>query len=91
VYNIFGSRIYSVGDLNFPTIFELPRNSVDLTASFKTSKQATLKVSVQDLLNAPFRFYQDSDRNEKANLPGDDVIFRFRRGQLISFAYSVNF
>jgi hypothetical protein len=89
VYNIFGSRIYSVGDVNFPTIFEMPRNSVDLTMSVKTSKQATLKVSVQDLLNAPFRFYQDSDRNEKANLPGDDVIFRFRRGQLIGFSYSV--
>lgn len=30
VYNIFGDRIYSVGDVLFPTIYELSRNSMDL-------------------------------------------------------------
>lgn len=87
VYNIFGDRIFSVGDLLFPTIYELSRHSLDLTISKRIGKRSTYKLGVQNLLDAPYRFFQDSDRNEKIT-GNDDPIFTFRRGQLVSLSFS---
>ncbi|MBK7810881.1 MAG: carboxypeptidase-like regulatory domain-containing protein [Saprospiraceae bacterium] len=82
VYNIFGERIYSVGDDLFPTIYELPRHSIDLILTKKVGRW-TYKLGINDLLNARYRFYQDSDRNLKIN-EKDNVIFSYKRGQLFS-------
>lgn len=87
IYNIFGDRIYSVGDVLFPTIYERQRNSLDINFSKTFNDKITYKLGVTDLLNARYRFYQDSDRNEKID-SNDDVIFSFRRGTLITFNIS---
>jgi hypothetical protein len=87
VYNIFGDRIFSVGDLLFPTIYELARHSLDLTLTKRIGKRSTYKLGVQNILDAPFRFFQDSDRNEKID-GSDDPIFTLRRGQLVSLTFS---
>ncbi|MBX2891136.1 MAG: outer membrane beta-barrel protein [Saprospiraceae bacterium] len=91
VYNIFGDRIFSVGDVLFPTIYELSRNSLDLTITKRVGARTSYKLGIQNLLDAPFRFFQDSDRNEKVT-DVDHPIFTFRRGQLInlSFSYDLN-
>jgi outer membrane receptor for ferrienterochelin and colicin len=82
VYNVFGSRIFSVGDVNFPMIYELPRNSMDISIR-KTFGRVTYKLGVQDIFNARYRFYQDSNRDNK--ITGDDhAIFTHRLGQLIN-------
>ncbi|MCH8568297.1 MAG: carboxypeptidase-like regulatory domain-containing protein [Balneolales bacterium] len=91
VYNIVGPRIFSVGDVLFPTIYEMPRHSLDLTASFRLSTASTLKIGVSDLLNAPYEFLQDSNRNDKPDRGTDDVIFSYRRGQLVNASYSFTF
>jgi hypothetical protein len=44
-----------------------------------------IKCGIQNILNAPFRFYQDSDRNNKIDLEIDDPIIIFRRGSLFTF------
>ncbi|MBK9149886.1 MAG: carboxypeptidase-like regulatory domain-containing protein [Saprospiraceae bacterium] len=89
IYNIFGERIFSVGDDLFPTIYELPRNSVDLTISKQVGNRVTYKFGIQDLLNARFRFHEDSDRNATIN-ERDNVIFSFRRGTLFSLSATYN-
>lgn len=89
IYNVFGARIFSVGDVLFPTIFELPRNSMDLTLTKRVNSQVSIKMGIQDILNAPFRFFQDSDRDLRAS-DDDDPIFTFRRGQLVTFNLSYN-
>lgn len=86
-YNIFGDRIFSVGDVIFPTIYELSRHSLDLTINKNIGKKFILKMGVQDILNYPFRFYEDSDRNEKINSL-DNPIVVFRRGSLYSLSIS---
>lgn len=92
VYNIFGDRIYSVGDVLFPTIYELSRNSMDLTITKRFGKRTSYKLGIQNLLDAPFRFYQDSNRDEKITDGNDHPIFTLRRGQLVSltFSYDLN-
>jgi hypothetical protein len=89
VYNIFGNRIFSVGDRNFPTIYELSRNGLDATLSKKIGK-ISYKVGVQNILNAPFRFFEDSNRDERIDLrkTGDNPILVFRRGALANLSLS---
>jgi outer membrane receptor protein involved in Fe transport len=87
-YNVFGPRIFSVGDVLFPTIFELQRHSLDLTISKEFKGGIALKVGVQDLLNYPFQFFQDTDRTETAT-DLDDPIFTFRRGSIVTFSFRI--
>lgn len=84
VYNVFGSRIYSVGDVIFPTIYELSRHALDLTVSKKVTDKINIKFGIQDILNQPYRFFEDSDRNNKIDLKVDNPVFTYKRGQLIS-------
>lgn len=86
-YNIFGDRIFSVGDIVFPTIYELSRNSVDITVTKDIGSRVTLKAGVRDLLNAKYRFYQDSNRN--SGIDSDDhLIIGMKRGQLFNISAS---
>lgn len=80
-YNVVGPRIYAIGSVQFPAIYELPRNAIDLTIT-KNIKQFSIKAGVQDLLNAPYRFYQDTNRDQRIDTNLDDVIMSYRRGQL---------
>jgi len=89
IYNVFGERIFSVGDNLFPTIYELPRNSIDISITKQVGKRVTYKFGIQDILNARYRFYEDSDRNEKID-SRDNVIFSMKRGSLFSLSASYN-
>ncbi|GAA4435952.1 TonB-dependent receptor [Ravibacter arvi] len=90
-YNIFGKRIFAVGSSMFPTIYELPRHSVDLTVSKNFRNNLSLKAGIQDLLNMRYKFYQDTDRNAKIESGRDHPIFNYRRGSLvnISLTYTI--
>jgi hypothetical protein len=91
IYNVFGDRIFSVGDLNFPTIYELSRHSMDLTVTKRFGPRISYKLGIQNLLDAPFRFFEDSDRNEMIDRKVDNPIFTFRRGQLINLTFAYDF
>jgi outer membrane receptor for ferrienterochelin and colicin len=87
-FNRFGNRIFSVGDRNFPTIYELSRSSLDATISKKFGS-FTYKLGVQNLLNTPYRLFEDSDRDEKININnGDYPVQVYSRGQLINLSVS---
>jgi hypothetical protein len=88
-YNIFGNRIFSVGDVLFPTIYELSRHSIDLTYNQKLGDKWNIKVGIQDLLNFRYRFFEDSDRNEKIT-DVDNPISVFRRGTMFNLSVSYN-
>lgn len=91
-YNIFGRRIYAVGSALFPTIYEMPRNVFDLTVSKTITQKWSVKVGIADILNAPYRFYQDTDRNTKINMSGiDDSIFNYTRGTNINLSIHYKF
>lgn len=85
IYNIYGRNIFAVGDVSFPTMFELERNSLDVTFSKGFESGLTLKASIQNILDAPYRFYQDSNRNGKID-DADDPIIVFRRGSLFTLS-----
>lgn len=87
-YNIFGQRIFQVGDINFPSVYELPRHSVDMQLA-KQFGRMEAKLNIQNLLNAEYRFYQDTDVNNKIDVNSTDApILRYKIGQQFSFSLS---
>jgi hypothetical protein len=65
-FNRMGPRIVFIGNniQNF-TIYELPRNILDLTLGQKINKWLHLEVSAQNILNAKFVHVQDVNKNKK--------------------------
>ena len=87
-YNVFGPRIFTVGDKIFPSWWELPRQSMDLQFSRKfVSNKLEFKLNLQNILNTPFRIYQDNNSNNKIE-SGEALIRRYRVGPLYSFGFS---
>jgi outer membrane receptor for ferrienterochelin and colicin len=64
-YNIIGRRIIGVGNIDNPSIYELPRHSLDFTFSKKIGKLLELKGGVQNILNARFLQVQDINGDGK--------------------------
>lgn len=89
-YNVFGNRIFSVGSVLFPSWIERPRNAVDLQIA-KEFKQMELKLNIQNLFNAPYRFYQDNDENQLIDEKIDDPLQEFRNGSLVSLSFGWRF
>src|SRR5690625_5433529 len=61
-YNVIGPRIFSVGDVLFPTIYGMPRHSLDITLTKQVTSAASVQLGIQNLLNSGFEFYLDYER-----------------------------
>jgi hypothetical protein len=87
-YNVFGKRIFGVGDVLFPTWFEMPRNIVDLQVGKEFKRRFELKFNIQNLLNARWDFRQDNTNNSVIE-DGDPLVRGFRMGTQYSLSFSV--
>ncbi len=90
LYNVFGPRIFAVGNVDNPTIYEMPRSVIDLNVSKTFSKKWELRLGVQDLLNQAVRLEQDFNRNAKIDGGSEQTIRSFKRGSYstLSVVYS---
>ena len=86
MYNVFGPRVYSVGNPRYPTQYEMPRHVVDLNVNKYISSHFELRISLQDILNAPYQIYQDSNNDGKIDPTKDALVSRYRRGQWFNLA-----
>ncbi|QIP11402.1 TonB-dependent receptor [Spirosoma aureum] len=87
LYNVFGQRIFTVGNIQNPTIYEMPRHVVDINVTKQVGKKIELRLGIQDILNQPVRFAQDFNRDGKIGSDvtsqtanADQNIRRFKRG-----------
>jgi len=82
-HNIFGPRIYAVGDNQNATQYEMPRHQLDLTVSKQFNSKWQMKFGVQDILNQKIRIQQDTDGD--VSISGmQDPIQNFKPGQYVS-------
>lgn len=88
IYNIYGRNIFAVGDVSFPTIYELERHSLDLTFGKKFENGFGIKAAIRNILDAPFRFYQDSTRDGIIDLEVDHPIIEFKTGAIFMLTLS---
>jgi hypothetical protein len=87
-YNIFGRRIFSVGDQEFPTIWEMPRHLVDLTVSKRVWKNGELRFGISDLLNSRIFMKEDGNLDGKIeDKKTDKLILDTRNGQYITLGF----
>jgi len=49
-----------------------------------------VKLGIQDLLNSPYRLFEDSNRDEKIN-SRDNVVSNFKRGTMFNLDLTYNF
>lgn len=89
-YNVFGKRIAFVGNDLFPTVYEMPRHSVDISISKEINSRLNFKVGVSDLLNYKSQMWQDTDGNNFINYKNniDKQLLSYRRGQMINFNFT---
>ena len=101
LYNRIGRRISVVGfgrEINgdfivdYPDIYEAPRNLLDLQISKRIIKQkAELKLNVSNLLDSDARFYQDVNDDSKYTAVNDQLINQIKFGRSFSLSFSYKF
>lgn len=90
VYNVFGNRLFGVGDASFATIYEMNRNTLDFTVTKGISEKLEIKFGIQDILNAKYRLVEDANRNFKVD-NGDQTISTYRKGTYFTLGASYKF
>jgi hypothetical protein len=90
VYNIIGKRIYVVGSYGTPNIYELPKNNLDLTISFKLLSNFKFTLNINNLLNSTSHFMQDSNEDGKINQK-DETISQYKNGRNVNLGLTFNF
>ncbi len=92
LYNVFGPRVFLLGTLDYPSIGELPRNTIDVSISKKISKHFSVNLLAQDILNNPVYMVQDSNQDNKFTSDGSDkLIMKFYRGQYVTLGIKGSF
>lgn len=90
LYNVFGPRLYTVGDFQNPSWYEMPRHMLDLTVSKDISKKTSLKIGISDLLNSKIRIKEDANFDEKLNTKDvDKDIMNTNTGQYFMIGLNV--
>jgi hypothetical protein len=89
-FNRFGDRIFSVGSDNFPSVLEQSRNQLDLSVS-KKFKSVTVKATAQNLLDAAFKFYDDTNRDFKIKDQDDVLTSKYKIGTLFNLNLTYDF
>jgi hypothetical protein len=92
-YNIIGKRIVYVGNNIFPSVYEMPRHSLDITFIKEVSKSFTIKFGVSDVLNYKHQLWQDTDADGTIRYTDnkDKQLLEYRRGQMINLGLSFKF
>ena len=88
-YNIVGPRIYIVGNVQEPSVWENERHVLDFQIS-KKIKNCELKLNIKDILAQDLIYFQDLNNNQRFNL-GDNDWQKVQFGQTITLSAKFNF
>ncbi len=90
-YNVIGRRIFIVGNIQEPDVWENSRNVIDLQFSKTFREKLTLKVSLRDVLAQDLIFYQDLNANKKYDEGTDNRWQETNFGQTLSVSLNYKF
>ena len=103
LYNRIGKRIIGVGrsvgstgsddTANIPHSYEMPRNALDLSASYRFNRHLEVKASVKDLLaeQVTFKQFTDAVHRDGTVTEVDEVTKQYRPGRTFSLNLTYNF
>jgi TonB-dependent receptor len=90
-YNVIGRRIFIVGNVQEPSVWENSRHVIDLQFAKTFSEKFQLKVNLKDMLAQDLVFYQDLNNNKKFDLGTDNKWQQTNFGQTLSVSLSYKF
>jgi hypothetical protein len=90
LYNIIGRRIYIVGFDDYPDIYEMPRNLLDLTLTKNFGSKIELKMGISNILSESVLLLQDANADGVFDHVNDQRIQYYidRRSYSIGLTYS---
>jgi len=103
LYNRIGKRIIGVGrsvgttggddTANIPNSYEMPRNAIDLSASYKLNKHWEIKAGIRDLLAEKITFEQSTDalHSDGTESTIKEITKQYNPGRNINLNISYNF
>lgn len=90
-YNIVGQRIYIIGNIQEPNVWENGRHVIDFQVAKTFNEKFEVKLNVRDLLAQKLIFFQDLDNDRKYNADTDNTWQEISFGQTVSIALKYNF
>ena len=94
LYNRVGNRLALVGysSLGFPDIYENPRDVVDFQISKRIlKKKGEVKISLSDILNQDFMFYENVDSKRSYDKSKDRIFSSYKPGSTITIGFTYDF
>jgi len=90
-YNIVGQRIYIVGNIQEPNVWENGRHIIDLQVAKTFNEKFELKLNVKDLLAQKLIYFQDLNNDRKYTAEADNTWQESSFGQTVSLSLKYNF
>jgi TonB-dependent receptor len=90
-YNIVGQRIYIVGNIQEPNVWENGRHIIDLQVAKTFNEKFELKLNVKDLLAQKLIYFQDLNNDRKYTAGADNTWQETSFGQTVSLSLKYNF
>lgn len=94
LYNRIGQRLALVGinDLGFPDVYERPRNQLDFQLAKKIlNNRGEIKMTVSDLLNAQYYFYENVDSKKAFASDTDRLFYGYTPGTTYTIGFTYDF
>ena len=92
LYNRIGERLALVGNEEFPSVFERPRNQLDFQISKKLfASKGEIKLNVADILNNAFYFYENLNEKTAYNADTDRMFNSYKPGSTITLGFTYDF
>ena len=92
LYNRIGERLALVGNEEFPSVFERPRNHLDFQISKKLfASKGEIKLNVADILNNAFYFYENLNEKTAYNADTDRMFNSYKPGSTITLGFTYDF
>lgn len=89
LYNVIGKRIFMIGYDDYPEIYEMPRNLLDLTLTKGIGEKLEIKAGVRDILNQEQLLLQDGNQDDIFDRRNDQNIEYSLPGTVFSLGLSL--
>ena len=91
--NRIGDRLYAVGNIKNPDVYEKGRTVIDfqISKSFKTAEDIELKLNVKDILAQKALLYENSDGKKGFTSNMDFIRMSRQFGRIISLTFTYKF
>ena len=90
-YNVVGQRIYIVGNIQEPNVWENGRHIIDFQVAKIFKEKFEVKLNVKDLLAQKLIYFQDLNNDRKYTAEADNTWQEISFGQTVSLSLKYNF